>query len=98
MQRWTRREMLKGGAAAGAGALATKGVAGETLELEQSANDRAPQTRGNEAHVNVSEKQLRGNELRERQSLDFGWRFALGHACDPMRDFGFGKLADVGTY
>ena len=31
-------------------------------------------------------------------SLDFGWRFALGHACDPMRDFGFGKLAGVGTY
>jgi beta-galactosidase len=41
---------------------------------------------------------LAKNALRERLSLDFGWRFALGHACDPMRDFGFGKLAGVGTY
>ena len=27
---------------------------------------------------------------RERISLDFDWRFALGHASDPVKDFGFG--------
>ena len=27
---------------------------------------------------------------RERSSLDFGWRFALGHASDPSKDFDFG--------
>lgn len=27
---------------------------------------------------------------RERTSLDFDWRFKLGHAQDPERDFGFG--------
>ncbi|WP_454717387.1 beta-galactosidase GalA [Caulobacter segnis] len=27
---------------------------------------------------------------RERMSLDFDWRFALGHASDPAKDFGFG--------
>ncbi|CAN7453733.1 beta-galactosidase GalA [Caulobacter sp. LjRoot300] len=27
---------------------------------------------------------------RERLSLDFDWRFKLGHAQDPARDFGFG--------
>ena len=27
---------------------------------------------------------------RERFLLDFGWRFHLGHADDPARDFGFG--------
>lgn len=27
---------------------------------------------------------------RERLLLDFGWRFHLGHAQDPMKDFGFG--------
>ena len=97
MLRWTRREMLKVGAAAGAGALTTKGVAAERLELQQAANSKA-QARANEVQVNVTEKQLWGNGLRERQSLDFGWRFALGHACDPTRDFGFGKLAGVGTY
>ena len=80
MLRWTRREMLKVGAAAGAGALTTNGLAAERLELEQSANAKT-QTRANEVQVNVSK-----NELRERLSLDFGWRFALGHACDPMRD------------
>ncbi|MDX5985205.1 MAG: beta-galactosidase GalA [Pseudomonadota bacterium] len=37
-------------------------------------------------------------------SLDRGWRFALGHAADPAKDFGFGtghdtygKSGDVGT-
>jgi beta-galactosidase len=28
---------------------------------------------------------------RQRLLLDFGWRFHLGHACDPERDFGFGR-------
>src|SRR5277367_206004 len=27
---------------------------------------------------------------RERILLDFGWRFHLGHASDPAKDFGFG--------
>ncbi|HXD49260.1 MAG TPA: glycoside hydrolase family 2 TIM barrel-domain containing protein, partial [Gemmatimonadaceae bacterium] len=27
---------------------------------------------------------------RERLLLDFGWRFHLGHASDPARDFGYG--------
>lgn len=41
---------------------------------------------------------------RERYSLDREWRFHLGHAADPTRDFGFGadratyaKSGDVGT-
>ena len=29
---------------------------------------------------------------RERVQLDRGWRFCLGHAQDPARDFGFGAL------
>jgi beta-galactosidase len=33
---------------------------------------------------------------RERLSLDFDWRFKLGHAQDPARDFGFG--ANQGTF
>lgn len=33
---------------------------------------------------------------RERTSLDFDWRFALGHASDPVKDFGFG--ANQRTY
>ena len=30
---------------------------------------------------------------RERVRMDSGWRFALGHAADPARDFGFGTGA-----
>jgi hypothetical protein len=33
---------------------------------------------------------------RERLSLDFDWKFKLGHAQDPARDFGFG--ANQRTY
>jgi beta-galactosidase len=31
--------------------------------------------------------------VRERLLLDFGWRFHLGHADDPAKDFGFGSNA-----
>lgn len=34
--------------------------------------------------------------VRERLLMDFGWRFHLGHACDPAKDFGFG--ADLSTF
>ena len=30
--------------------------------------------------------------------MDFGWKFALGNACDPDKDFGFGKLRREGTF
>jgi beta-galactosidase len=36
--------------------------------------------------------------LRQRLLLDSDWRFNLGHACDPVKDFGFGKLAQDGTF
>jgi beta-galactosidase len=92
MRKWTRRELVKAGAAAGAASLSAKGLVAEGGEPEvgEFAQAKAPQDT-----VRVD---LAKNELRERLSLDFGWRFALGHACDPMRDFGFGKLAGVGTY
>ena len=39
--------------------------------------------------------------MRDRALLDFGWRFHLGHACDPDKDFGFGlnqhTFAKAGT-
>jgi beta-galactosidase len=38
------------------------------------------------------------NTLRERLLLDYGWRFALGNANDPDKDFGFGKLRREGTF
>jgi len=39
--------------------------------------------------------------VRERLLFDFGWKFHLGHACDPAKDFGFGRnqhtFAKAGT-
>ncbi|MGB7211254.1 MAG: beta-galactosidase GalA [Gemmatimonadales bacterium] len=42
----------------------------------------APRDAGPSAHA--------GPSARERLLLDFGWRFHLGHASDPVQDFGFG--------
>jgi beta-galactosidase len=92
MRQWTRRELVKVGAVAGAVSLTANGLAAEGIEPERGAAKQA-KTPLDIVQVNVAK-----DELRERQSLDFGWRFALGHACDPMWDFGFGKLAGVGTY
>ena len=92
MRKWTRRDLVKAGAAVGAVSLTANGLAAEEVETGrgEAAQAKAPQ---DEVRVDLAK-----NELRERLSLDFGWRFALGHVCDPMRDFGFGKLAGVGTY
>jgi len=37
----------------------------------------------------VAQPQVTPSGPRERLLLDFGWRFHLGHACDPAQDFGF---------
>src|SRR5579864_2938994 len=33
---------------------------------------------------------LAQNSMRERKLLDFGWRFHLGNAADPRKDFDYG--------
>ena len=90
MGQLTRRDLVKAAAVASAGVLSPNGLVAEGIGPEQAGK---PQAHPVEVQVNVAK-----NELRERQSLDFGWRFALGHACDPARDFGFGKLNGTGTY
>ena len=88
MGKWTRRDLVKAGLAASAGVLAGGDALGEG--------------RGPEAGVPVPVwAQVAAGEaggLRERLLLDYGWRFALGHADDPDKDFGFGKLRREGTF
>ncbi len=81
----TRRDLLKAGLAASATAAATKAA--------------LPLSAATEAFGTVTQTQApplsrgAGSEIvspRERLLLDFGWRFHLGHAQDPARDFGFG--------
>jgi beta-galactosidase len=75
MRKWTRREVLKSGVAVSAGIKSPIPVKARTLDGETSI---AGQSQGG---VMPS---------RERLLMDFGWRFHLGHACDPSRDFNFG--------
>jgi len=75
MRQWTRREVLKSGVAVSAGIKSAIPAMAATLPRQAVA---AAQPGGNPSST------------RERLLLDFGWRFHLGHACDPAQDFGYG--------
>ena len=79
MSRWTRRDVLKTGLSASAGALA-----GRTLRISGAATSNKNDASFMPA---LTENQ---SSPRERLLLDFGWRFQFGHANDPARDFGLG--------
>ncbi len=84
MQDWSRRDVLKSGLLA-AGAMVVPGVdARMPGESGASASTPRIETTGSTgASVAAS--------VRDRLLLDFDWRFHLGHASDPTRDFGFGR-------
>jgi beta-galactosidase len=78
MDKWTRRDFLKSGVAATAGARA--------LPLG-SLTARGAHTEGPSPSASPDP----ATSTRERLLLDFRWRFHLGHADDPARDFGYGR-------
>jgi beta-galactosidase len=84
---WTRRDLLKVALAASAEAAATKSalpfstVAGTASVATLQTPSALP------SNAARSEAVL---SPRQRLLLDFGWRFHLGHAQDPIKDFGFG--------
>ena len=88
MGKWTRRDLVKAGLAASAGAMT-----GNNLLAE----GRAPESTA-AAPVFAQVAATEAKTLRERLLLDYGWRFALGNATDPDKDFGFGKLRREGTF
>src|SRR5215510_13955076 len=75
MSRWTRRDVLKSGLAASAGALTARSL---QIDARETMIDRATQIETGDSSP------------RERLLMDFGWRFHLGHANDPAKDFGLG--------
>ena len=98
MGKWTRRDLVKAGLAASAGALA----GGELLAEGRGGAggftaSGLPAMKAMQGSA-MSGAEVAGNGLRERLLLDYGWRFALGHANDPDKDFGFGKLRREGTF
>jgi len=85
MPKWTRRELLKTGLAVSAGAAASK----QPLPFPGLGDSLIEGVSASDARNSVSQP-----SPREQFLLDFGWRFHLGHASDPSRDFGFGTLAE----
>jgi len=79
MPNWTRRDFLKSGIAASAGA-ASLGPNAEEILAEPGA-----------ALAGASGQSSSAVSLRERLLLDFGWRFHLGNAADPSKDFDYGR-------
>jgi len=71
----TRRDAMKVGAVSAAAAAAPSFPGEAAPKHRTPAKPVKPVTAG----------------IRERLLLDFGWRFHLGHACDPSKDFGFGR-------
>jgi beta-galactosidase len=93
MSKWTRRDLVKVGLAASAGVM----TGGELLgEPSQSRLAAATPMFAQLGADQIGEYQQ--NALRERLLLDFGWRFALGNAADPKKDFGYGTLRREGTF
>jgi len=92
MAKWTRRDLVKAALAASAGAL----TGGELLAEERNAKERVAGAPALEAQVAAAANGT--SQKRERLLLDYGWRFALGNATDPDKDFGFGKLRREGTF
>ena len=87
MSEWTRRDVVKTGFAASLGALALPGAA---------ARATAAASDDSQAGVDVAKTLAPSVSLRERLLLDFNWRFHLGHADDPARDFGYGNGEEFG--
>jgi beta-galactosidase len=75
MRKWTRREVLKSSVAVSAGMASTIPTIAARLSNPKPA---------------ALPPEDSPSSARERLLLDFGWRFHLGHACDPAQDFGYG--------
>jgi beta-galactosidase len=90
MPRWTRRKFLKTSLAASAGAVAGMPIV-RTGESEKGAS-------ANTMGAPIAQQYPESLIVRDTQLLDFGWRFHLGHANDPAKDFGFGAQSRESTF
>ena len=93
METLSRRDLLKSSLLVPAAA-AAGGIAPITTALQASAEtsgplslDPAQDAPGQGAASNPA----LSNGLRDRMLLDFDWRFHLGHANEPAKDFNFGN-------
>ena len=94
MKKFSRRDVLKAGVIGPAAAAAVHGmgpIAG-AIEMPSAGEPSFEPLLG----TGNDEAKKAG---RERLLLDFGWRFHLGHANDPAKDFGFtGNFQKTGNF
>jgi beta-galactosidase len=87
MSRLTRRDLVRSGLVLSASSLVPNSIVPSSIRrahaLIAAAPGFAPGPALPEESAAVSH--------RERLLFDFGWKFFQGHACDPLRDLGFGK-------
>lgn len=92
MKKFSRRNLLKTGllvpAVAASSALGPLGTAATAEGRSDSVEDL--QAGGPEQVTQDQSAATPGTSARERLLLDFGWRFRLGDANDPEKDFEFG--------
>src|ERR1700684_750382 len=85
MKAFTRRNLLK------TGLLAPAVAAAHGMTPLESAIIATSETAGPLSIANADAATEQHAGPRERMLLDFGWRFHLGNANDPEKDFGFGS-------
>ncbi len=85
MKTFSRRDVLKSSLLAPA-AVAAQGIS----PIHSAANPVLGEMAGPLSAGNSPVSSVQGAG-RERLLLDFGWRFHLGNACDPSKDFGYGS-------
>ncbi|MGA8043457.1 MAG: beta-galactosidase, partial [Terracidiphilus sp.] len=91
MKTFSRRDVLKSSLLAPA-AVAAQGVAPVHTGVNPVMGELSgPLSVGNTPAASMS------GAGRERLLLDFGWRFHLGNACDPSKDFEYGS-AEAGNF
>jgi beta-galactosidase len=92
METLSRRNLLKTGllipAAAAAQGVAPIGTA--IKAVAETSGPLSPQAENESANQTTASSSAARNADRERLLLDFGWRFHLGNADDPSKDFDFG--------
>jgi beta-galactosidase len=93
MPKWTRRELLKASLVASATPKTLKG-----LPMAEKAAAAKAKSSGAASSVQQASSAEMLLSPRERLLLDFGWRFHLGNADDPAKDFGFGATRVEATF
>ncbi|HEX4065239.1 MAG TPA: beta-galactosidase GalA [Acidobacteriaceae bacterium] len=82
MKPFSRRALLKSGLIAPAAAAAMQQMGPLGMAMQTAPESASPINQAPNAPLTATE--------RERLLLDFGWRFHLGNADDPSKDFGLG--------